>query len=713
MNITPLNPSRRTFLHTTALAGGGLLVGFVIPGCVRAGSTTAPTQSFKPNSFIRITPDNRITVIVSMAEMGQGVLTSIPQLVAEELEVDWQTLHFEQAPVDPVYSNPAFGLQGTGGSTSIKAFWEPMRQAGAAAREMLITAAAETWRVDHSTCHARASAVHHASGKSLTYGQLAAKAAQVPAPGKVKLKDPKDFRLLGQPKLRLDSPSKINGTAQFGMDVKLPGLLTALIARAPVIGAQVVSFDAAQTKSMPGVRHVVQVDAGVAVVAEGYWAAKTARDALTVHWGSSDQAGLSSDTLRAAMLKRLDEPGMVARNEGDIAALKPASTVEALYEAPYLAHACMEPMNCTASVSANGVEIWAPTQASGVNRAVVAKVTGFRPEQIIVHTTLLGGGFGRRFAQDFVVSAVLISKAIAAPVKLVYTREDDMKAQFYRPAALVKLSCGLDHDANPVSFTAKAVCSSVGQAAGFNKPGTLDPAAVEGLSDWPYDTANRHIEWMPYEPGIGVWFLRSVGNSQNGFFAESFADELAHAAGQDPYQYRRRLLTKHPRHLAVLELAAQKADWGQALPQGRARGIAVLESFGSYVAEVVEVSLGTDGTPRVHRVVCAVDCGMTVNPGIVTRQMQSAIVFGLSAALHGEITIKDGAVVQSNFNDYPVVRMSEAPPIEVHILASTAPPSGVGEPGTPPLAPALANALFALTGKRVRRLPLNAGDFKV
>lgn len=711
MSAVPSNPSRREFLQSAAVAGGGLLVGFAMPGPWAAGAEPV-AGPFKPNAFIRIGADDSVTLVISMAEMGQGVLTSLPQLLAEELEADWHRVRVEQAPVDAVYNNPVFNMQGTGGSTSVRAFWEPLRHAGATAREMLITAAATEWGVDRSSCHARDGVVHHASGKKQTYGALAARAAQLPVPSDAPLKDPKDFRLLGKAVPRLDSPGKVNGSARFGLDVQVPGLLTAVIARPPSIGAKVASFDASRAKAVAGVRQVVQLEDGIAVVADGFWAAKTGRDALDVKWDPGTGGGISSKGIREALLDRLKTPGLVARNEGDVATASPAAPLEALYEAPYLAHACMEPMNASASVTDAGIEIWAPTQASGVNRAVIAKITGIAPERINVTTTLLGGGFGRRFAQDFVIAAVLVSKAVRAPVKVVYTREDDMRGLYYRPASMVRIRGGVDAAGKPALIDARVACPSIRQASGMGPPTGLDDTAVEGLHGWPYATPHVHIEWAQHEPGVGVWFWRSVGNSQNAFFAESFIDELAHAAKQDPFAYRRDLLGAHPRHRAVLELAASKAGWGGPLPKGRARGIAVCESFGSYVAEVVEASLRPDGTPQVHRVVCAVDCGMTVNPGIVRRQVQSAVIYGLSAALHGEITLEAGRVQQKNFDDYPVVRIDEAPPIEVHQVASTEKPSGIGEPGTPPLAPALANALFALTGKRIRRLPFKAGDFQ-
>ena len=567
MNNDSLSQSRRQFLQSAVAAGGGVMVGFFLPAMARAAAQAANAGPvlFKPNAFIRIAANEEITLIVSMAEMGQGVLTSLPQLLAEELEADWRRIRVEQAPVDPAYTNPAFGLQGTGGSSSVRAFWEPLRRAGATTREMLITAAADTWAVDRKSCSASDGFVRHASGKKLSYGALAGRAATVAVPTDAPLKDPKDFKLLGKPLLRLDSPQKVNGTARFGIDVHTDGLLTAVIAHAPVIGAKVVSFDATRAKAVAGVKHVVQVDSGVAVVASGYWAAKSGRDVLDVKWDLEGNAELSSKAIRDAMLERIKTPGLVARNEGDVAQAKADSTLDAIYEAPYLAHACMEPMNCTASVRANDIDIWAPTQASGVNRAVIAQMTGVSPERVNVTTTLLGGGFGRRFAQDFVIAAVQVSKAVAAPVKVIYTREDDMKGQFYRPASIVNLRGGIDGAGQPVFFEARAACSSVSKAGGFPLKDGLDGTAVEGLTEWPYATPNIHVEWAPYEPGLGVWFWRSVGSSQNAFFAESFVDELAHAAKKDPFDYRRTLLSNHPRHKAVLEMAAEKAGWHKPL----------------------------------------------------------------------------------------------------------------------------------------------------
>jgi isoquinoline 1-oxidoreductase subunit beta len=708
--------SRRDFLKTSTLAGGGLLVGFVVPGAARLAHAAA---DFKPNAFIRITPDNQVTVVCAQSEMGQGVLTAIPMLVAEELEADWSKIRVEQAPANPAYGNhfaTMGGLQATGGSASVRGFWEPMRKAGASAREMLIGAAAGTWKVDRSECHAEKGMVIHKSGKKLSYGQLAAAAATQPVPANVVLKDPKNFKIVGKPAKRLDTPLKVNGKAVYGMDVRLPGMLTAVVARAPVTGAKVASFNADKVKAMPGVKHVVQIGSGVAVVADGYWNAKKGRDALEIKWEDGAGASLSSDGIRKTFAELAEKPGTVAVRKGDVGTALAGGTgkkLEAVYEVPYLAHACMEPMNCTAMVKPDGVEIWGSTQAPGLLQIVLSQVAGVKPEQVQVTTTMLGGGFGRRFGFDFAIDAVLTSKAVGAPVHVVYPREDDVKGQHYRPASLAKFEAALDASGNPLAARVHAVNSSIADAAhmpyeanGLPPMKGVDGFSVEGLTEWPYATENLQVEWTKNEPPVGVWFWRSVGHSQNIFFVEGFVDEMAVAAGKDPYEYRRALLGNSPRYKVVLELAAQKAGWGKPLPAGRGRGIAVGQSFGSYVAEVAEVSVGKDGKVKVHRVVCAVDCGRTVNPDIIKRQMESSIVFGLSAALYGEITFKDGKVEQSNFHDYEVLRMSEMPAVEVHIVPSTEAPGGVGEPGLPPAAPALVNAIYAATGKRLRKLPL-------
>ena len=704
--------SRREFLQVSALAGGGLLIGFALPGASRLAFAAG---EFKPNAFIRITSDNRVTVICGLSEMGQGVHTAIPMLVAEELEADWSRIKVEQAPADPAFANPFLGFQATGGSSSVRANWEPMRKAGAAAREMLIGAAAATWKADRADCRAEKSVVLHKSGKKLSYGQLAAKAAEQPVPKEIKLKDAKQFKIIGKAVKRLDTPAKVNGSAVFGMDVRVPGMLTAVVARPPVAGGKVASFNADKAKAMPGVKHVVQIGSGVAVVADGYWNARQGRDALEIKWDDGAGAALSSDGIRKTFGELAEKQGTVGINQGDASAALAgaAKTLEAVYEAPYLAHACMEPMNCTASVTADGVEIWGSVQAPGLLQLVLSQVAGVKPEQVKVTTTMLGGGFGRRFGFDFAIDAVLTSKAVGAPVHVVFPREDDIKGHHYRPASVAKFQGALDAAGNPAAARIHAVCSSIADAAhmpyeanGLPPMKGVDGFSVEGLTEWPYATPNVQVEWTKSEPPVGVWFWRSVGHSQNIFFVEGFMDEMAVAAGKDPYEYRRALLGKNPRYKGALELAANKAGWGKPLPADRGRGIAVGQSFGSFVAEVAEVSVGKDGKLRVHRVVCAVDCGRTVNPGIVKRQMESAIVYGLSAALYGEITFKDGKVEQSNFHDYPVLRMNEMPRVEVHIVPSTEAPGGVGEPGLPPLAPAVVNAIYAATGKRLRKLPL-------
>ena len=698
---------RRTFLRQSIAAAGGLVVALQLPGSSEAAATTAASGTFSPNAFIRIGTDNRVTIVVSMAEMGQGVRTALPMILAEELDADWASVHVEQAPVDAAYNNPLFHMQGTGGSSSVRAFYTPLRTAGAAARAMLVEAAAQRWHVSASACHTVAGQVIGPKGERLSYGELALDAAKLTPPEQPALKKASDFRLIGKELHRTDTADKVRGKTTFGIDVELPGLLTAVVAHPPSLGATMKSFDATRAKAVKGVRHVVAISAGVAVVADNFHAARKGRDALKVDWDESAGAGVSSASIRQAMESQLKTGNaMLAKEVGSVSAVT-GQRVEAIYSAPYLAHACMEPMNATAHVMADRCEVYAPTQAPGPHRAMVAGMLGMQPEQISITQTFLGGGFGRRFCPDFIMAAVEASKAAGAPVKVVYTREDDMRAQYYRPAAMVRMSAALASDGKPLSFEARVTAASVARASGMGKPDDLDGAAVEGLASWPYATPNLRVDWVEHTQGPGVWFWRSVGSSQNAFFSECFIDEMAHQAGRDPYEYRRTLLAHEPRLLAVLDLAARKAGWGTPLPKGHARGIAVAESFSSYVAEVVEVSLDPDGAPRIHKVVAAVDCGTVVNPGIVRRQVQSAVIFGLSAALSQEITLTAGRIDQGNFDTYPVVRMPQAPVIDVHLVESAEAPTGIGEPGTPPLAPALANALFALTGQRVRSLPLS------
>ena len=706
-----INVSRRDFLKGSALAGGGLVLGFTLPGAARLAQAAA---AFSPNAYLRIGADSRVLVICGLSEMGQGVHTAIPMLVAEELDADWSKVSVTQAPADPAFNNPIFGMQATGGSTSVRGHWEPMRKAGAAARAMLVAAAAARWKADPADCRTENATVVHKSGKKLSYGQLAHAAGKLPVPKDVKLKNPKEFRILGTAAKRLDTPAKINGSAKFGLDVRLPGMLTAVMARPPVPGGKLVSVDDSKAKAIAGVRQVVQIPSGVAVLADGYWAAKQGRDALQIKWDDGANANLSSVRVSAMLAEGAAKGGAVARNEGNVADAVASTQLAATYEAPYLAHACMEPMNATVWVKPGEIEVWAGTQSQGPSQGILGQVAGVAPGKVKVNTMYLGGGFGRRFAPDFTIDATLLSKISGKPVKLVYTREDDMKAYFYRPASVTRFAGGLDQNGNAVSFAAYVASPSIMEASGFMKiPASgVDDMAVEGINDCPYDFPNLRVEYARREPGVQVWFWRSVGHSQNLFFIESFIDEMAAAAHKDPYEFRRALLGKQPRYKGVLELAAQKADWGKPLPPGVHRGIAVAQSFGSYVAEVAEVSVGKDGKVKVHRVVGAVDCGMTVNPEIVRRQIESAIVYGLSAALYDKITFANGQVEQSNFHDYPVLRIDEMPKVEVHIADSKEAPGGIGEPGLPPLAPALANAIFAATGKRVRALPIDTGQLK-
>ena len=674
-----------------------------------------------PNAWLRIGTDGVVTVVVDKSEMGQGVLTSLPQMIMEELDGDWTTVRIEEAPAGPQYVNPAFGLQGTGGSTSVRISMMPLREAGAKARAMLVAAAAQKWGIAPDACStANGYVLETGKRRKLGYGELTVAAAAMPVPEKVTLKDPKDFKLIGKPVKRLDLKGKVTGTAGFGIDAHTDGMLVAVVARAPVLGSTVTGFDEKPALAVPGVKRVVQIDSGVAVVATGYWAATKGRDALQVSWSKSPMAGVSSADLSAKFKALSSKPGVTARHDGDAAgALRGASKrVEATYEVPYLAHATMEPMNCTAWVQADKCTVWAPTQfqsGGGLGaQGIAAKLTGLPESAVTVHTTFLGGGFGRRFELDFVIDAVQVSKAIGEPVKVIWSREDDVRHDYFRPASYSKLAAGLDASGKPVAWSQTIVCPSI--MSRFTMvfgplPKGLDSSSVEGAANIAYAIPNVHCGWVNADLGVPVGFWRSVGNSQNAFLAEGFIDEVAHAAGADPYEFRRNLLASAPRHRGVLELAATRAGWGTPLPEGRARGIAVVESFGSYVAEVAEVSI-ENGKVRVHRVVCAVDCGVVVNPDIVAAQMESAVVYGLTAALYGKITLENGAVVQGNFDSYPVLRINEMPVVEVHIVPSTEGPGGVGEPGTPPIAPAVVNAIFALTGQRIRSLPIVLQDQK-
>ena len=710
-----LTTSRRGFLKSGA--GAALTIGFALPATGWSARLEAATPAvFAPNAWLRLTGDGIVTVLCGSAEMGQGVLTAIPMLLAEELDADWKRVRVQQAPVDQAYNNPMFGMQATGGSTTVRAHWEPLRKAGAAAREMLVAAAAAQWKVPAAECRTEAGQVIHQSGRKLAYGALVPAAMKLAVPAEPTLKDPKEFRILGKRTRRLDTPAKLDGSARYGIDAQLPGLLVAVMARAPQPGAKPAKVDDAKAKAVKGVQQIITIPHGVAVLAEGYWAAKKGRDALAIEWDLGTAKDLSTAKVSDMLATGASQADAIALDAGNVkdAAANSASTLDASYEAPYLAHACMEPMNCTAWVRGDTVEIWAGTQSQGPNQGILSQVASVTPAKVKINTMLLGGGFGRRFAPDFTIDATLLSKISGKPVKLIYSREDDMAAGFYRPASVAKFEAALDAKGQPTMLKCGVGSPSIMAASGFMKipENGVDSFAMEGIADHPYDIANQRLAYGRSEPGPQVWFWRSVGHSQNIFFIESFIDELAAAAKADPFEYRRALLTKQPRYRGVLELAAQKAGWGSALPKGVFRGIAVAQSFGSYVAEVAEVSIGADGTPRVHRVVAAVDCGMTVNPQTIERQIEGAIVYGLSAALYGRIGFKDGRVEQGNFNDYPVLRMNEMPKVEVHIVQSSEKPGGIGEPGTPPIAPAVANAIFAATGKRLRHLPFDTAQLK-
>jgi isoquinoline 1-oxidoreductase beta subunit len=722
------NESRRDFLK----GSGALLLGLHLPqalaqsGPGKTEDTLVLSQAFAPNAFIRINPDNTVTVVVKHLEMGQGTYTGLPTLVAEELDADWSQIRATGAPADAKqYNNLFWGeAQGTGGSTALGNSYEQLRKAGAAARAMLVAAAAEKWNAPANEIQVSNGVVSWRDRRA-TFGQLASEAAKQPVPADVKLKDPKTFKLIGKPARRTDALAKSNGTAQFTQDVKLPGMLTAVVLHPPRFGAKLKSFDASKAKAIKGVREVVAFSTpardGVAVLAADYWTAKKGRDALTAEWDETNAFKLSSSDLMAEYKKLAGTSGTSARKEGDAdkAIAGAAKVLEAAYEFPYLAHAALEPMNCVVKLDGSGIsaaagcEIWNGEQFQTVDQMVVAKLLGLQPAQVKLNMLYAGGSFGRRANphSDFVLEAAAIAKAIGgrAPVKLVWGREDDMKAGYYRPAYYHALKAGLDAQGNLVGWKHVIVGQSILVGTAFEammvKDG-VDGTSVEGASNLPYAIPGLAVELHTPKVGVPVQWWRSVGSTHTAFATECFLDEIAREAKKDPYELRRALLTKHPRHKAVLEAAAQRAGWGKPLAKGRARGIAVHESFNTFVAQVVEISRRKNGL-KIEKVVCAVDCGLAVNPNIVAMQMESGIGYGLSAALSGAITLKEGVVEQSNFHDYQVVRMNQMPRIETVIVNSGEKPSGVGEPSTPVIAPALANAILALDGKPMRALPLS------
>jgi isoquinoline 1-oxidoreductase subunit beta len=700
--------TRRDFLKVSAATGGGLLLGFSLPG-LAAVVTEGTSDGFSPNAWIRIDSDGQVTLQVASSEMGQGIMTGIAMILAEELDADWSRVKAEFAPADPAYFNPLFGRQATGGSTAVRGFWTPLRTAGATARELLLQAAARQWQVEPSECHARNGwVIHDASGNKLSYGALANAAAKLPVPDAVFLKDPEEFVLLGQPLPRLDTPAKVDGSAVFGIDVKLPGLLTATVARCPTLGGNVKAFDDKATLGVAGVEAVKQITSGVAVIAEHFWAAKQGRDALRIEWDAGPNQGLNSKAISAEFAKAADSEGVVERSDGNIedALKRAAKTIEAVYSVPYQAHACMEPMNATADVRADACDVYVPTQGQTGAQDAAMKLTGLPRERVKVHTTYLGGGFGRRGDTDFVVDAVECSKAVGKPVKVIWTREDDILYDKFRPATYNRLRGGVDGNGRIVAWEHRIAGASIrGQQQRGRVVGASDGSNTEGAKNIPYGIENLFVSFAMYNPGIPVGYWRSVGSSQNAYVTECFFDELAALAGKDPLQARLELMQGHPRHAGVLKLAAEHAGYGKPLPPGHAHGIAVAESFGSFVAQVAKVSIERSRV-RVHRITCAVDCGMVVNPDSIRAQMEGAIAFGLTAALKSEITVQDGHTVQRNFDDFPLLRIDEMPEVDVHILPSKENPGGIGEPGVPPAAPAVANAVFALTGKPVRSLPI-------
>jgi isoquinoline 1-oxidoreductase subunit beta len=718
--------SRREFLKSSALLSVGVFIPAAQFGHSQSNISAISGQNLAPNAFVRVHADNSVSVMIKHLEMGQGTYTGLCALVAEELDADWSQMRAESAPADAaLYNNLSWGpMQGTGGSSSLSNSYEQMRKAGAQTRAVLVAAAAKEWNITAAQITVNKGVIS-GGGKRASFGEMAAKASGMAVPTEVKLKEAKDFTIIGKSAPRLDSSDKVNGKAKFASDIKRPGQLTAVILRPPRFGARVVSMDAAKTQGMSGVRAIVEIPQGVAIVATNFWSAKKARDAVVVTWDDSSSSKIFTDTLMAEYraLAAKDEGAAIAKKEGDApAALKVgAKTLEATFEFPYLAHAPMEPLSCVIEANETGVQVWAGCQFQTMDQGNIAGVFGIKPEQVKINTMFAGGSFGRRanMASDYLVECAEVVKAlnkngVKAPVRLLWTREDDIKGGRYRPAYVHTIRAALDDKGNVSAWQQRIVGQSILKGTafeGFMVKDGVDKTSVEGADNLPYAVPNLLVQLHTTSNAVPVLWWRAVGSTHTAFSTEVMIDELAVAAGKDPVAFRANLLAKHPRHLAVLQLAAEKANWSAPLaaaPSGakRGRGVAVHESFNSFVAQVVEVTVNADKTFKVDRVVCAVDCGLAVTPDVVRAQMEGGIGFALSAALHGKITLKDGLVEQSNFTDYPMLRINQMPNVEVHIVPSTQPPTGVGEPGVPPLAPALANALAQATGQRLRNLPL-------
>ncbi|SFM48882.1 xanthine dehydrogenase family protein molybdopterin-binding subunit [Marinobacter zhejiangensis] len=729
--------NRRDFLKVATASSGGLLVSLNLAAC--AGTPTGFSEdsgSWQPDAWLELSQDNQVYFTLARVEMGQGAYTGLTTLIAEELGVAPEHIQVRFSPVGKDYINPAIGLQMTGGSTSLATSWQPLRVAGASAREMLVSAAARVWKVAPGDCSVSNGQVLHPNGSdALKFGQLVELAAKETVPDEPALKPAEEWQYIGKSRGRLDAMAKSTGTAQYGIDVELPGMVYAVVTRPPRYGAKLASFDATQALAMPGVLDVFAIDRGVALVADKYWRARKAQQTLKIEWNNEEALAVSNASVMEFYRKAAEEdPGVNEREEGDPEGAIESATrvVEVAYEQPYLAHAAMEPMNATAVYHGDRMEVWAPTQAPDLGRIAVARVTDLSPGDVDIHTTFMGGGFGRRLTQDFIEEAAAVAYQVRKPVKLIWSREEDTRHGLYRPAMLHRMKASISGDqltgwhhqivgpqildwyvrnAAPAQYpwAPKFLYDTLGKvglmAEGMATP--KDVSAIEGAVDYPYQVPNIEVRHTHVDPGVPITWWRSVGYSHNGFAVETFMDELAHELGQDPYQFRRGLLQNEPRHLAVLERAAELGNWSAPVPEGRARGIAVHRSFGTYVAQVVEASI-EGGNIRVHRVACAVDCGEVVNPDIVKDQIESGVIFGITAALYGNVTFENGAVKESNFHDYQVLRNHQRPEVEVAIIESREMPTGVGEPGVPPVIPALGNALFALTGQRQRALPLKA-----